>query len=100
LLNKVQQDHQEGPYLLSVLAPLSEQALTPHLWENLAGVVPDLAWSWIKFFSYLAAQQRSWSDETLQRFGLKLRKLIAVGGKVTPTAAGALQTAIQFRSKM
>ena len=100
LLSRVQQAHQQGPYLLSVLAPLSEPGMSAHLWENLAGVVPDLAWNWIKFFSYLAAQQRSWSDESLQRFGLNLRNLIAVGGKVTPVTMDALQTAIQYRSKM
>ena len=100
LLSRVQQAHQDGPYLLSVLAPLSEPGMPAHLWENLAGVVPDLAWNWIKFFSYLAAQQRSWSDESLQRFGLQLRNLIAVGGKVTPVTMDALQTAIEYKSKM
>lgn len=99
LLSRVERAHQEGPYLLSVLAPLSEPGPT-HLWENLTGVVPELAWDWIKFFTYLAAQQRSWSDESLQRFGLTLRNLIAVGGKVTPNAMKALQTAIEFKPKM
>jgi len=100
LLSRVQRAHQDGPYLLSVLAPLSEPGMPAHLWENLTGVVPELAWNWIKFFTYLAAQQRSWSDESLQRFGLTLRNLIAVGGKVTPDAMKALETAIQFRPKM
>lgn len=100
LLNKVQQAHQEGPYLVSVLAPLSDQSMAAHLWENLTGIVPELAWDWIKFFTYLAAQQRSWSDESLKRFGLNLRNLIAVGGKVTPTTMKALQTAIEFKPKM
>lgn len=99
LLSKVQQAHQEGPYLLSVLSPLSEPR-PAYLWENLTGVVPELAWDWIKFFTYLAAQQRSWSDESLQRFGLTLRNLIAVGGKVTPSVMQALQTAIEFKPKM
>jgi hypothetical protein len=98
LLRRVQRAHQEGPYLLSVLTPLSEPG-PAHLWENLTGVVPELAWDWIKFFTYLAAQQRSWTDESFQRFGLKLRNLIAVGGKVTPNAMKALQTAIEFKPK-
>ncbi len=100
LLSRVQRAHQDGPYLLSVLAPFSEPVMTAHLWEDLTGVVPELAWNWIKFFTYLAAQQRSWSEESLQRFGLKLRNLIAVGGKVTPVSMSALETAIQFKSKM
>ena len=100
LLSRVQRTHQDGPYLLSVLAPLSEPGMPAHLWENLTGVVPELAWSWIKFFTYLAAQQRSWSDESLQRFGLQLHNLIAVGGKVTPITMKALETAIQFKPKV
>lgn len=99
LLSKVQRAHQDGPYLLSVLAPLSEPGMPANLWENLTGVVPELAWNWVKFFTYLAAQQRSWSDESLQLFGLRLRNLIAVGGKVTPSVMKALQTAIEFKPK-
>jgi hypothetical protein len=99
LLSRVQRAHQDGPYLLSVLTPLSEPGMPAHLWENLTGVVPDLAWNWIKFFTYLAAQQRSWTDESLRLFGLELRNLIAVGGKVTPTTVKALETAIQFKPK-
>ena len=83
LLSRVQQAHQQGPYLLSLLQPSSGTGNSAHLWEDLTGVVPDQAWNWIRFFTYLAAQQRSWSEDSLQRFRLKLRNLIAVGGKVT-----------------
>jgi hypothetical protein len=43
----------------------------------------------MKFFSYLAAQQRNWSEDKLQRFGLNLRNLTAVGRKDTPITAAA-----------
>jgi hypothetical protein len=99
LLNNVQQNHEQGPYLVSVLQPLANPGTTAYLWENLAGVVPELAWDWVRFFTYLAAQQRNWSEESLQRFGLTLRNLIAVGGKVTPDVLDAVQKAIQFTSK-
>ena len=94
LLSKVQQAHQQGPYLLSVLPPLSDAGTSAYLWEDLTGVVPQLAWDRIKVFTYLAAQRRTWSQESLQRFGLTLRNLIAVGGKVTPDVMKGLEKAI------
>lgn len=99
LLNQVDRSHEDGPYLVSELAPLSQPSQSggsPHLWEDLSGVVPELAWDWMKYFTYLAAQQRSWSQVTLQQFGLNLRNLIAVGGKVAPTTAAALGQLIRF----
>jgi hypothetical protein len=100
LLSKLRQAYQQGPYLLSVLKPLQEPDAPAHLWQDLTGVVPEMAWEWVKFFTYLAAQQRSWSEESLQRFGLKLRNLIAVGGKVTPDVMKGLEKAIQFKPKV
>ena len=99
MLNSVNQTYKHGPYLLSVLKPLSEQDLSAYLWEDLTGVVPELAWDWIKLFTYLAAQERSWSEATLRRFGLKLSNLIAVGGKVTPNTLKALEKLIEFKPK-
>ena len=80
-----------------MLKPLSESGEPAHLWEDLTGVVPDLAWNWIRFFTYLAAQERSWSEDSLQRFRFKLRNLIAVGGKVMPDVMKGLEKAIQFK---
>lgn len=100
LLSRVKQAHQKGPYLFSVLQPLSEPGMPAYLWEDFTGVVPDQVWDRVSFFTYLAAQQRSWSEDSLQRFGLKLRNLIAVGGKVTPDGLKALEKAIQFKPKV
>ena len=79
--------------------PLSASGTQAHLWEDLSSVVPERAWDWVRFFTYLAAQQRSWSEESLKRFGLTLRNLVAVGGKVTPDVMEGLEKAIQFRPK-
>lgn len=98
LLNNVRQDHEGGPYLVSVLTPLSQSDTQVHLWEDLTGVVPSLAWDWMRNFTYLAAQQRSWSQVSLRHFALTLRNLIAVAGKVAPMTAAALQQAIQYVS--
>ena len=64
LLSRVRQAYQQGPYLLSVLTPLSDAGTPAHLWEDLTGVVPELAWNWVRFFTYLAAQERSWSEDS------------------------------------
>lgn len=96
LLNRVQKGNQKGPYMLSVLKPLSEPGAPAHLWEDLTGVVPERAWDWVCFFTYLAAQERSWTEESLQRFGLKLRNLIAIGGNVIPDVMKGLKEVIQF----
>jgi hypothetical protein len=97
LLNRVQQAHRQGPNLLSVLKRPSDAGTSAHLWEDFTGLVPELAWERIRLFTYLAAQERSWSEDSLQRFGLKLRNLIAVGGKVTPDVMKGLEKAIQFK---
>ena len=71
LLNKLDKTYQRGPYLISVLKPLSETSSPVHLFQDLTGVVPDLAWNWIEFFTYRAAQERSWKEESLSRLGLR-----------------------------
>ena len=97
LLNKLDKTYQRGPYLISVLKPLSGTAAPVHLFQDLTGVVPDLAWNCIEFFTYRAAQERSWKEESLRHFGLTLRNLIAVGGKVTPDVLSGLEKMIQFK---
>lgn len=97
LLNRLQQDPYQGPYLLSVLKPLSEPGESAHLWEDLTGVAPKQAWERIRFFTYLAAQQRSWTEDTLERLKLKVRNLIAVGGEVAPDVMKGLEKAIRFK---
>jgi hypothetical protein len=100
LLSRINRSHQDGPYLVSALGPLSESPaganMPAQLLEDLTGVTPDLAWDWMKFFSNLAAQQHTWSEESLQRFGLNLRNWVAVGSKVAPDTAAALRQAIQY----
>jgi hypothetical protein len=100
LLSKLRQAGQDGPYLVSVTEPLSESGVSVYLWQDLTGVAPELARDWIKYFTFLAAQQRVWSEVSLRRFGLTLHNLIAVGGKVTPDVMEALDKAIQVKSKI
>ncbi len=97
LLGGLDKFYLKGPYLVSVLTPLSEAHTPTYLFEDLTGVVPELAQDCVRLFTYLAAQERSWSDESLQRFGLRLRNLVAVGGRVAPDAFKGLQKMIQFK---
>ena len=97
LLSGLDKSYLKGPYLVSVLKPLSETSTTTYLFEDLTGVVPELAQDCVRLFTYLAAQERSWSDESLQRFALKLRNLVAVGGRVAPDAFKGLQKMIQLK---
>jgi hypothetical protein len=99
LLSKLDTTYQRGPYLISVLKPLSksDSPVPVHLLQDFTGVVPDHASNWVKQFTYLAAQQRGWTDQSLRRVDLTMRNLIAVAGIVTPEVAGALKTMIQIR---
>jgi hypothetical protein len=101
LLSSLSHSHEHGPYLVSVLQPLPNAHVPAHLWEDFTGVVPELAWDWVRYFTYLSAQERGWSEASLRSFALKLRNLIAVGGKVTPDVLKALEEAkaIQFMPK-
>jgi hypothetical protein len=92
LLDKLDKTYRRGPYLISVMKqPLSngDTAIPVHLLQDFAGKVPELVSQFVDFFTYRAAQQRTWTDESFQRFRLTLRNLIAVGSKVGPGVADA-----------
>lgn len=99
LLRKVEQAHQQGPYLLSVRKPMSEAVESTYLWVDLTGVVPELASQWMQDFVHLAAQQRSWSEVSLNRLRRNIRNLIGVGGKATLDVMKGLEKLIQFQAK-
>ncbi len=92
LLDKLDKTYRRGPYLISVMKqPLSngDTPIPVHLLQDLTGKVPELVSQFVDFFTYRAAQQRTWTDESFQRFRLTLRNLIAVASKVGPGVADA-----------
>lgn len=93
LLDKLRGSYQRGPYLISVLQqPLSVRT-TPapaYLLHDFTGTVPELVSQLVSFFTYRAAQQRTWSDESLMSFRLSVRNLIAVAAKVAPDIANEI----------
>ncbi len=95
-LSHLDKSYLKGPYLVSVLKPLSEMNTPTYLFEDFTGVVPALVAERVRFFKFLAAQERSWSEESLERFAHKLHNLVAVGGKVAPDALKGLTRMIRF----
>jgi hypothetical protein len=98
LLNKFEKTYDQGPYLVSVKAPLSQETgpVSFQIFQNFTGVIPDLAARGVRNFEYLAAQERTWTEQSMRVLAFKSRNLIAVAGKETPKVAGSLKTMIQF----
>lgn len=79
-----------GPYLVS----RTDAAAGPkgmHLFFDMSHVVPRLVGDWVSAFCALAAQERSWSDETMKRLSLNTRNVIAVAAHATPDVLSNLE---------
>ncbi|NGZ11823.1 MAG: hypothetical protein CV088_21055 [Nitrospira sp. LK70] len=98
LLNKFEKSYDRGPYLISVKPPLTQapEPVPIHILQDFTGVVPKLAARVVKDFEYLAAQERTWSEQSMRKLPSKLRNYLAVASEVTPEVAGSLKTMIQF----
>src|SRR5215472_12722238 len=103
LLDKLDKSYQQGPYLISVGKKSLSDMATPvqaHVLQDFTGKVPELASNVVELFTYRAAQQRTWSDESLRSFVLNMRNLIAVAGKVTPDVASAVIKLVQLQQQL
>lgn len=79
-----------GPYLVSrTAADAGPQG--QHLFFDMSHVVPRLVGDWVSAFCALAAQERSWTDETLKRLSLNTRNVIAVAAHATPDVLSNLE---------
>lgn len=98
LLNKFEKTYDRGPYLISVKAPLSQtpEPVQMHILQDFSRTTPELAATTVKDFEYLAAQQRTWTEQSMRVLPTKLRREVAVAAKVTPEVAGILKEMIQF----
>lgn len=93
LLDKLDKTYRRGPYLISVIKqPLSngDTSIRVHVLQDFTGKVPELVSQFVDFFTYRAAQQRAWTDESLQSLRLNVRNVVAVAGKVGPGVADAV----------
>ena len=79
-----------GPYLASRTPAGAGQARW-RLFFDMSHVAPRLVGDWVGAFSALAAQERSWTDETLLRLALNTRNVIALAAHATPDALSNLK---------
>jgi hypothetical protein len=101
ILRTIPGSRRDGPYLLSVLQPLTvadgpTSAAGPYLFQDLSAVPPHLASTWVTEFLNQAAQERFWEAKTGQRLVLKLRVTIGILGAGLPEVKKALDTWIAW----
>jgi len=80
LLDLLPGSHRDGPYIVSVLHPLSPgSGVDQYLFQDLSSVPPrgDLVSWWVREFLNQAAQERFWEPRTAQQFALKMRTTIS-----------------------
>ncbi len=98
LLNKFEKAYDRGPYLISVKLPLTQapEPVPIHILQDFTDLVPKLAARGVRDFEYLAAQERTWTEQLMRKFPSKLRNSLAVASEVTPEVAVSLKTMIRF----
>jgi hypothetical protein len=97
LLRRAPGSTRDGPYILSVLQPMSAGATSgPYLFQDLSRVPPHLVETWAKEFLAQAAQERFWEPRTGERMALKLRLTVGVLGAGLPEVHKALDTWIAW----
>jgi hypothetical protein len=69
-----------GPYLVSRGSTDRQVKLL----IDMTGVAPSMMWDWMKWFCWLNAQERSWTEVNVRKLGLNLRNVIAVTTSVVP----------------
>lgn len=86
LLSRIRSDRRDGPYIVSVLAPLAGTTVGPssHLFQDLSQTPADLVSLWAKEFFNQAAQNRFWEPKTANGMVLKMRTTIAVMAEGLP----------------
>lgn len=92
LLNKFEKMYDRGPYLVSVKTPLtSASEVDPaYMFMDFSNITPELAATSVKHFESLAAQERTWTEQSVRDLRLKIRNLFAVAGRVVPEVASAI----------
>lgn len=80
LLRTLPGNHRDGPYIVSVLKPLSgtSSLAGQYLYQDLSSVPPQLASAWVKEFLNQAAQERFWEASSAEELVLKMRTTIGI----------------------
>jgi hypothetical protein len=93
LLNRVPENLNQGPYIISSLHPLrSELSPSDHiLFQNLSSpsITDDIAYQWVRLFQDQALRQEFWRADMMADFVLGMRtKVSLVAGILPPTIDG------------
>jgi hypothetical protein len=98
LLRAVPGHRRDGPYIVSVLKPLSRTTTLSgqYLDQDLSAVPPHLVTAWVREFLNQAAQERFWEARTVQRFALRLRTTIAIAAVGLPEVKDGLDRWISW----
>jgi hypothetical protein len=97
LIRQLSGDNREGPYLVSVSTPLSNQApVSNFLWQDLSAVPAQFAGPWLKEFMNQAAQEHFWETRSLPQLRLKVRSVIAVLSMAWPDVWNSLDSYIKL----
>ncbi|HEU4855176.1 MAG TPA: hypothetical protein VFS89_07810 [Nitrosospira sp.] len=100
-LSQFSGNNRNGPYLVSVLAPLGGPTPLSHsLFQDLSAVPPRLARSWINEFMNQAAQEHFWETESLPQLRLKARSAIAILSMALPEVRNSLDSYIKLGSSL
>ena len=86
------------PLIPNTQPPLTQapEPVPIHILQDFTDVVPKLAARGVRDFEFLAAQERTWSEQSMRKFPSKLRNYLAVASEVTPEVAVSLKTMIRF----
>ncbi len=99
LLRTLPGTHRDGPYIVSVLTPLSQinNLTEKYLFQDMSHVPPHLISLWVKDFINQAAQERFWEENTANRLARNLRTKIAIVATGLPDVQAALGAWIFWR---
>jgi hypothetical protein len=101
LLQKIEGGHVNGPYIVSLLTPLSgDTAVPPYLYQDQSIVPHDLIASWMKEFIMQAAQEKFWEVKTMRSMVLRMRVYVGAIGKGVPEVIEALNRLIALKDKL
>jgi hypothetical protein len=80
LIDKIDPTLRSGPYIISVLKPLTLTAGVPDkfLFQDLSSVTPRVVSSWVTIFQSEVAKEEFWEPENGRRFASELRSVIDV----------------------
>lgn len=101
LLNKLEGDHQGGPYIVSFLKPMSgDKPEPPYLYQDQSTVPPNLAALWMNEFIMQAAQEQFWERKTMYHMVLKMRTYLGIIGEGVQEVTRAVTILIELKDKL